>query len=367
MEIEIEQSKLTRALNAVSKVAMSTRSGLPILSNVMLRAEDKQLILTTTNLEIAVVEYINAKIKKEGTITVPAKLLAEFVSNLPKEKIELIVKNEKLEVKSGKYRSVMNGIVADDFPELPTIDEKAAVRFKIGVDFFKEAISEVIIASSTDTTRPALTGVFLNTVDKTLYIAATDGYRLADKKFVNKVESEIKAIVPASSLQEVLRLITDDDEEIEILIIDTQIRFRLSNVELTSKLIDASFPDYKQLIPKDIKTNLILDKNEFSRMVRAAKLFAQESGGSIICEAKADDNSFTVSAVASELGENSASMEVEVNEDARVVLNSNFVLQALNATESDKVQFGFSGKLAPVVVKNEKNEDYTHIIMPLKS
>ena len=181
------------------------------------------------------------------------------------------------------------------------------------------------------------------------------------------MKSEIKAIVPASSLQEVLRLISDNDEEIEVLIIDTQIRFRLNELELTSKLIDASFPDYKQLLPKDIKSNILLDKAELSRMVKAAKLFAQESGGSVVCEAKAEDNTFTVSAVASELGENSSSMEVEVEEDGKVTLNSTYLLQAIGATETDKIQFGFAGKLAPVTIKNEKNDDYTHIIMPLKS
>ena len=243
MDIEVLQDRLTKALNSVSRVAASTKVGLPILSNVLLRAEENQLTLTATNMEMAIVQYVNAKTKNSGIITVPAKLLAEFVSNLPRENITLSAKDEKLTISAGKYKSTINGILADDFPELPKIDEKEAVIFKINVDIFKEAINEVIIASSNDTTRPALTGVYFNTFDGSLYIAATDGYRLADRKFVNDVKSEIKAIVPTNALQEVIRSISDSMDEIEVLITDSQIRFRMGEIEITSKLIDASFPD----------------------------------------------------------------------------------------------------------------------------
>ena len=367
MEIEVLQDRLAKALNAVSRVAASTKAGLPILSNVLLRAEDNQLTLTATNMEMATVQYVNAKAKKNGTITVPAKLLAEFVSNLPRENVILSTKDEKLTISAGKYKSTINGILADDFPELPKIDEKEAVTFKINVDIFKEAVNEVIIASSNDTTRPALTGVYFNTFEGSLFIAATDGYRLADRKFVNEVKSEIKAIVPTNALQEVIRSISDSIDEIEVLITDSQIRFRMGEIEITSKLIDASFPDYRQLIPKDCKNIIELDKAELIRMTKVAALFARDSGGSIVCEANKDEGTFSISAVASELGENTAAMEAKVSEDGKVVLNSRYLLDALNSAIEGKITFGLSGKLAPVIIKNAKSEDYTHIIMPLKS
>lgn len=367
MEIEVLQDRLAKALSVVSRVAASTKAGLPILSNVLLRAEENQLTLTATNMELATVEYVNASAKKSGTITVPAKLLAEFVSNLPKEPVTLSTKGDKLTISAGKYKSTINGILADDFPELPSITEDEAVVFKIGVDIFKEAVNQVIIAASNDTTRPALTGVYFNTFEGALYIAATDGYRLADRLFVEKVQSEIKVIVPRDALQEVLRSISDSMDEIEVLITDTQIRFRMGEIEITSKLIDANFPDYRQLIPKEFST-IQLDKAELIRMTKVAALFARESGGSITCEAKKDEGSFSVSAVASELGENSSAMEVEIPEDGKVALNSRYLLDALNSTTEGKIIFGLSGKLAPVVIKNAKNtSEYTHIIMPLKS
>ena len=367
MEVEVLQDRLAKALSVVSRVAASTKAGLPILSNILLRAEKKQLTLTATNLELATVEYVNAKVTKEGTITVPARLLADFISNLPKGDIKLIAEGEKLTISAGKYKSTMNGILADDFPELPVIDEKEAVAFKIPTDIFKEAVNQVIIAASNDMTRPALTGVFFNTFEGALYIAATDGYRLADRKFVDKVQSEIKAIVPTPALREVLSSISDSIDEIEVMIIDTQIRFRLGEIEITSKLIDASFPDYRQLIPKDSKSTIVLDKAELIRMTKVAALFARESGGSVVCEAKKEEKTFGVSAVASELGENSATMEANVKEDGKVTLNSRYLLDALNATTEDIIEYNFCGKLAPVVIRNAKIENYTHIIMPLKS
>ena len=368
MEIEVLQKRLSKALNVVSRVAASTRAGLPILSNVLLRAEEKQLVLIATNLELATVEYVNAEAKKSGTITVPAKLLAEFVSNLPAdEMVKLKANGDKLTISAGKYKSTINGILADDFPELPEINEKKAVKFSIDPDTFKEAVGEVIIAASNDTTRPALTGVYFNTFDGALFIAATDGYRLADRKFVNDVKSEVKAIIPTAALREVLSSLSDDMETVEVLVTDDQIRFRMGEVEITSKLIDASFPDYRQLIPKDSKATLVLNKAEITRMTKVAALFARESSGSVVCEAKADEGTFSIYAVASEVGENSSDIEVDVPEDGKVVLNSRYLLDALNATNEDKIRFSFSGKLAPIVIKNEKSEDYTHIIMPLKS
>ena len=216
MKIKVTQEKLSKALNVVSRIAIG-KATLPILNNVLIRVNQKKVSLITTNLDMAVEDYLPVSESEDGVITVPAKLLAEFVSNLPKgDNIEITSKDTKVTIKSGQYTSTINGALADDFPELPEIDEKNSVIYKIGVDEFKNSINQVMIASSNDLTRPALTGVFFNTYDKNLAIAATDGYRLAEKKIIDKVESEVKAIVPTSSLQEVLRSISDEVEEIEI-------------------------------------------------------------------------------------------------------------------------------------------------------
>ena len=192
MEIEVSQNKLAKALNNVSRVATGARGTLPVLNNVLIRADKGRVTLTTTNLEMAVVDYLPVSKAEDGVVTVPARLLAEFVSNLPNnEVVKITADDTKVITKAGKYSSTINGMPADDFPELPEIDEKKAVIFKAPVDEFKAGLAKVMIASSNDTTRPALTGVYFNTYEGALYIAATDGYRMADLKFIEKVKSEV--------------------------------------------------------------------------------------------------------------------------------------------------------------------------------
>ena len=366
MEIKVIQEKLAKALNTVSRVATS-KITLPILNNVLIRVDNKKVSLTTTNLDMAVVDYLPVSDSKDGVVTVPARLLAEFVSNLPKgENITISSKDTKVTISAGKYSSVINGALADDFPELPEINESQAVTFKMSVEDFKNGLNQVIIASSNDLTRPALTGVYFNTYDGVLAVAATDGYRLAEKKIINKVESEVAAIVPTTSLQEVMRSISDDMEEIEFSFNEDLVRFRLGEVEIISKLIDASFPDYLKLIPKENDIKIVLKRDELMRVTKLAALFAKGVGGSIVCETKGE-NEFLVKSVANEFGENDSKIETPVNKEGKVTLNSRFLMDALNVMDEDEICFDFAGHLAPVLLTNKKNKDYTHIVMPLNA
>ena len=366
MEIEVTQDKLSKALNCVSRIAVG-KVTLPVLNNVLIRVDKGKVSLITTNLDMAVVDYLPVSNSKDGVTTVPAKLFAEFVSNLPKgEKIKITAKDNKVTITSGKYSSTINSSPADDFPELPEIDEKKAVVFKIGTDEFKNGVSTVAIASSNDLTRPALTGIFFNTYDKTLAIAATDGYRLAEKKLIKNVQSEIAVIVPTTSIQEVLRSLNDDMEEVEISFNEDLVRFRLGEIEIISKLIDASFPDYRRLIPKDNNIKVTLNRDELIRVTKLAALFASGAAGSIVCEAKKPDI-FSVKSVISELGENDSVINTEIGEEGKVNLNSRFLIDALNSLDEDTIVMEFSANITPVVLKNTKKQDYTHIVMPLNN
>ena len=366
MKIKVTQEKLSKALNNVSRIAIG-KVTLPILNNVLIRVDKKKVSLITTNLDMAIIDFLPVSDSEDGVVTVPAKLLAEFVSNLPKgENIEISSKDSKVTISAGKYSSIINGVPADDFPELPEIDEKKAVTYKIGIDEFKNSVSQVIIASSNDLTRPALTGVYFNTYDNILAIASTDGYRLAEKKIINGIKSEVKAIVPSSSLQEVLRSINEEMEEIEISFNNDLVRFRLGEVEIISKLIDASFPDYQKLIPKDNKIKAVLNREELTRVTKLAALFARSVGGSIICETKTPET-FSVKSIANEFGENDSEIKTKIDTDGKVNLNSRFLLDALNALEEKELEFTFSDHISPILLKNKKNNNYTHIIMPLNS
>lgn len=366
MELTVTQENLANALITVSRVA-STKTQLPILSNILLRTDGNRLLVAATNLEISTTKYIGAKIEKPGAITIPAKLVSEFVASLPKNPIKLKVVGNHLHITSGTYSSVINSIAADDFPELPTINEASSIQYTININEFKQAISQTIITSSSDTTRPILTGVYWHSYNGHLYLAATDGYRLSEKRLI-KTKSNISVIIPSSSLQEVLRTITDEIDEIDILFDDTQVRFRLNETEIISRLIDGDFPDYRKLIPTSSEIEIIINKTNFIRITKIAGLFARESGGSITLTSSSDKNTISIHSIASEFGENTSEAEAEVSSDGQITLNSRYLSEALSVIDGDTIQLGFNGKLSPCLLKSaDKDTDYSHIIMPLKS
>ncbi|HEX6416325.1 MAG TPA: DNA polymerase III subunit beta [Candidatus Saccharimonadales bacterium] len=366
MELSVTQENLAKALSNVGRVA-SSKAGLPILSNILLRTDGNRLLVAATNLEIASTHLIGAKIVTPGAITIPARLVSEFVSSLPKGTVDLKVKDSHLTISSGTYRSVINGVVADEFPELPTIDENSSIQYSISTAEFKQAVSQTIITSSSDSTRPVLTGVYWHSFEGNLYLAATDGYRLSERKLV-ETSSEVAAIIPTSTLQEVLRSLSDDTDEVEMLFDETQVRFRVGESEVTSRLIDGNYPDYRQLIPAESETVITIDAAEFVRITKIAGLFARESGGSVTLTADKERQSLAIHSIASELGENTSSAAAEVSADGQVTLNSRYLAEALSAVNGSVVEFRFSGKLAPCVLTAKSDSvNYKHIIMPLKS
>jgi DNA polymerase III subunit beta len=281
--------------------------------------------------------------------------------------VDLKVQDNHLTISSDGYTSVINGVIADEFPELPTIDETSSVQYSVNVADFKQAVSQTIITSSSDSTRPVLTGVFWHSFEGYLYLAATDGYRLSERRLV-ETSSEVAAIIPSSTLQEVLRTISDDVSEVDMLFDETQVRFRVGESEVTSRLIDGNFPPYRELIPATSETTMTLDTSEFVRVTKIAGLFARDSGGSVTLTADKENQALSIHSIASELGENTSKTSAEVSGDGQVTLNSRYISEALAAIDGSKVEFRFSGKLAPcVLTAKAKDVNYKHIIMPLKS
>lgn len=366
MELSVLQENLARALSAVGRVA-SSRTQLPILNNILLRTDGNRLLVAAMNMEIASTQFVGAKIATPGSITIPARLVTDFVASLPKGTIELQVKGTQLHVTSGKYSSVINGLSAEDFPELPVIEEDVAVRYSIDVSDFKQAVAQTIVTTSNDATRPVLTGVYWHSHEGALYLAGTDGYRLAERRLVDTT-SEVAAIIPTTTLQEVMRTISDDIKEIEILFDESQVRFRLDEAEVTSQLISGNFPPYRQLIPEKTETGVTLPKDEFVRITKIAGLFARDSGGSVTIRADEETKQLSLHSVASELGENTSEADAKIRGGGTVTLNSRFLSEALAVLDGPVVNFSFSGKLAPTVLTTEgKDVNYKHIIMPLKS
>lgn len=363
MKVIVTQENLSRALTAVSRVA-SSKTSLPILSNILLSTENNRLVVAATNLEIASVYHIGAKVEKEGTLTIPARLVSEFISNLPKDNIILKSEGSKLDISSGNYKSTINGVAADEFPTLPTIETTQSI--KVSSEILKQAISQTVITASHDDTRPVLTGVLCHSFEGKLYFAATDGYRLSSRELLSTTDT-IKALIPASTLQEVARIIPDDVEEVELLFDEAQVKFHIGDVDVISRLIDGKFPDYQQLIPEKTDINVKLQTAELVRITKIASLFARESGGSVTLHTDMTKSVVSIHSIASQLGENTSEAEAEVDGEGSVTLNSRYLLEALSCVDAPMITFGFSGKLAPCVIKPVGDATYQHIVMPLKS
>lgn len=363
MKVTVTQENLSKALGIVSRTA-SSRTTLPILGNILIKAETGELVLSSTNLETATTQKIPASTSKSGVTTVPARLITEFISNLPKVNIEIELVDDKMKITAGSYKSTINATAADDFPALPELAAKATL--KISTDNLKKAIASTSLVASSDTTRPILTGVYLHSFEGNLYMAATDGYRLAEKNIM-PFTTEINAIIPATTLNDVSRVLSDDTSEVVIGVGEDQVEFVIGQTSINSRLIDGNFINYRQLIPTSAETEAVIDRAELLRITKISELFARESAGSITLNISSAKSTLSVHSIASELGENDAETEGETKGDGNITLNSKYLLDALNQIDEDIVKLQFNGKLAPILITAEKDSDYKHIIMPVKS
>lgn len=363
MKLQVTQENLNHALNSVARVANS-RGTLPILANVLIKTRSNRLSLSATNLDIAITHYIGAKVNKEGSITVPARLMQDFVGSLPDGVIELDLQETKLHVTTDQYKSVVNGIMADDFPVMPAIT--TGKKWSLNGSLFKKALQQVVFAASNDETRPVLTGVLLQTTSGNLVMAATDSYRLAEKQLTKNKEA-VHLLVPASAMQDLLRVLPDNDDQIKITHDDQQVLFQVGDIELVTRLLDGKYPDYQKLIPKSFSAKATLKRADLINVTKVSSLFARESAGSVTIEVDETAKQLSIRSVASQLGENTATAGAKVKGSGNITLNSRYLLDALGALSGEDVVFGFNGKLEPTLLYDPANDDYRHIIMPLKS
>ncbi|HEV2402942.1 MAG TPA: DNA polymerase III subunit beta [Candidatus Saccharimonadales bacterium] len=363
MKLQVTQENLNKALGTVARVA-NTRGTLPVLSNVLLRTAGGRLSVTATNLDIAITHHIGSKISEEGAITVPARLMQEFIGSLPPGVINLSLDDYRLHVEAEQYQSVINGVSADEFPVMPAITSGTA--WKVPASELRKGLSQVIMAASADEARPILTGVLLHTVDNKLYIVATDSYRLAEKQ-LSSMRQAVHLLVPSSAMQDLLRIVGDFDEEVRVTHDEQQILFQVGDVELVARLIEGAYPDYRQLIPKEFETTAQLSKADLLNVTKVSSLFARESAGSITIHIDGDAQQLSIRSVASQLGENTATAPAKVSGGGDITINSRYLLDALHAIAGTEVVFGFNDKLAPSVIKDVTEPGYVHVIMPLKS
>ncbi|MDB5186364.1 MAG: dnaN [Candidatus Saccharibacteria bacterium] len=363
MKLQVTQENLSKALSSVGRVA-STRGTLPILSNVLLKTVGTRLSIAATNLDIAITHYIGSKVAEEGSITVPARLMQDFVGSLPGGVIDLTLEDNKLHVSTDQYNSTINGVSAEDYPVMPAID--GGVTWTISAKALKSGLQQVIGAASNDEARPVLTGVYVHSHEGKVYLVATDSYRLAEK-ILPASSDEINLLIPANALQDLLRIVSDHDEDVTVTHDDQQVLFKVGDVELVTRLIEGKYPDYRKLIPKDFASSATLKRSDFVNITKVSSLFARESAGSVTIRLDDATGQVSIRSVASQLGENTASADAQVTGEGTITLNSRYILDALGALGGDQVTFSFNGKLEPCVLADPAASDYLHVIMPLKS
>ncbi len=363
MKLQVTQENLNRALGTVARVANS-RNALPILANILVKTVNNRLSVAATNLDIAITHYIGAKVSDGGSVTVPARLMQDFVSSLPSGVINLELEENKLHIRTDQYKSVVNGIAADDFPVMPKIE--GGKTWKIAGPVLKKALQQVAFAASNDESRPVLTGVLVHTVDGHLYMAATDSYRLAEKNLGSN-EEEVSLLVPVNAMQDLLRIVSDFSEDVVVTHDEQQVLFQVGDVDLVARLIEGKYPDYRRLIPRAFTTSAQLKRADFVNVTKVSSLFARESAGSITIKVDESSQELSIHAVASQLGENDASAKGVITGEGSITLNSRYLLDGLQACGGDEISFGFNGKLEATLLQDAAAEDYVHIIMPLKS
>ncbi len=363
MKLQVTQENLHKALSSVGRVANS-RGTLPILSNILIKTIGNRLSIAATNLDIAITHFIGSKVKEDGAITVPARLMVDFVASLPSGTITLELEDTKLKISADQYKSTINGTSAEEYPVMPGISE--GTSWKVPSNILRSGLQQVLMAASSDESRPVLTGVYLHTLDKNLYLVATDSYRLAEKKLI-KTTQDINLLIPATAMQDLLRILADIDDEITVTHDEQQVLFSVGDVELVARLIEGKYPDYRKLIPLSFAQSAILKKQEFTNITKVSSLFARESAGSVTIQLDNAKQSVSIRSIASQLGENTASANAKIDGEGVITLNSRYILDALHAINGDEVKVGFNGKLEACLLSGPKHGDYAHVIMPLKS
>ncbi len=371
MQLKCLQENLSHGLGIVQR-GVATRTTLPITQHVLLASDEGRLKLSATNLEIAISTWVGGEINDDGAVTIPARLLIDFVNSLPPQTIEINTnaQGRGIEVKGDRFQSSINGALADEFPPIPSIGEGVTTRMSGAA--LKEAIHQVALAAAVEDSRPVLTGVNVELEGGQITFAAADGFRLAVRtaKLLDPVGEKLSVIIPARTLNEVERLIEGDDPvDIVITTQRSQAMFRLKNIEVVSQLIQGTFPNYSQLIPQERTTRAVVNLGELQRSARTAAIFAKDGSGIIrlvIDPESGETGKLTISSRADEVGDNTGDIEADIEgPEGKIAFNSRFLSDVLGVIGKEKVALEMTTSSSPGVIRPLDDPDYVHVVMPM--
>ncbi len=383
MKFSCTQENLKNGLISVSHIA-GKNVNLPILNNVLINANKNNIQLITTDLEIGITCNIRGKVEKEGKFTANAKLISDYVSLLPKKRVDIESDNINLKIKCENYKTKIKGEESGEFPVIPEIKQDKFYSFDF--EDFKKALSGVIFAVASDEVRVELSGVYFEFDSENLILAATDSYRLSERKikYKNKLNSDKdessenkKIIIPSKTIQEIIRVFSVDQEnldlngrEIKLFINDNQSSFQYGDIDVVSRVIEGQYPDYKQIIPKsseENKTIIKLDRHELIQAVKASALFSKNNINDINLDFPLNKKKAVISSVSGQIGESTIEIPAEIKgKDNGIILNYRYFLDGLNNVQDERIILEIIDSNTPCILKAEGEDNYLYIIMPIK-
>ncbi|MEK7625494.1 MAG: DNA polymerase III subunit beta [Patescibacteria group bacterium] len=373
MKISCTKENLSEALSLVSGIT-GKNINLPILNNILIKVTDNKVEFIATNLETAVIVVVRAKVEEVGSFTVPARTLTDFVSLLPSQTISFSVKDNELLVACGKSATKIKGTSAEDYPIIPSLPEGKG--YLVSAELLRDALNKVLPAVARNDIRPELSGlfVFFDADNKQIVMAATDSYRLAEKKIkLEQGEKEMKVIVPFRAAQEINHLLTgvgggeQKETNARILVGDNQIVVLFNNAVVISRLVEGQYPDYTQIIPKDFSTTVTIDTGKMVKEMKASGLFTTTGVNAVTLGIKPKQNIMEISSTSSQTGEYNSELEVEVKgNEATVLLNNRYVLDGLNNFSTLETSLKINNGDSACLFAPKGDESYLYIVMPIR-
>jgi DNA polymerase-3 subunit beta len=373
MKVTVLQENLAHGLGIVAR-AVSPRTTLPVLSNVLIATDEGRLRLSATNLELGITCWIGAKVEEEGSTTAPARTFSDLVSTLPSGPVSLSldVATQTLNVRCGTSNTDIKCIDAQEFPPLPVAEADEAILLK--VTDFKEMVQQVAFAASQDEARPVLMGVLVTVENDQIVMAAADGFRLSERRATlsQPAPRPVNVIIPARALNELARIAGDGEENVAMMLPKGrgQVIFRLKDVEVVSQLIDGTYPDYKQIIPRACKSRTILPTLAMLKACKQAEIFAREGSNvarlNIKSAGEAEPGEVEISAHAEETGSNETVVAATVEgQGLLIAFNVRFLREVLEVIKTPNVALETTAPNAPGVIRPVGDDSFVHVIMPM--
>jgi DNA polymerase-3 subunit beta len=372
MKAIVTQQHLAHGLSIVGR-AVSPRSTLPVLANVLVATDEGRLRLSATNLELGITCWIPAQIQEEGSVTVPARTLVDLVGTFPPDNVNLSldIRTQTINLVCNSSVHDIKGIDAQDFPPMPVPDLADGVELNLAD--FKEMIQQVAFAASMDEARPVLQGVKMEVTEDLITLAATDGFRISVRKqpLANPIKENFSIIIPARAMSELARVSGDSDKTVTMVVPQGrgQVIFHLKDTELVSQLIDGNFPDFRAIVPKSFKTSTVVSTPAFLKACKQAEIIAREGNNVIrldILPEESGPGRVEISAQTEETGKSDIKVEATIEGSGLLIaFNVKFLREVLDVVRAPNVALETNANNTPGVIHPVGDENFVHVIMPM--